>query len=150
MTASDDRTRELHAWMVAHEREAIDLLGRIVNMDSSTLHRDGVEALARLTVEQLHLWPHRPPMPWTPATDRLAALVSEAAAAMGTRIETISTMGGSDANFVAALGVPALCGLGPGGGAVMTREEYIELRTLAERAALVAALAHKLGRGDAP
>ena len=29
----------------------------------------------------------------------------------------------------------------------MTRDEYIELPTLVERAALVAALAHKLGTG---
>jgi glutamate carboxypeptidase len=93
----------------------------------------------------LNLWQHRPPMPWTAQTDRMAAMVAEAAAAMGTRIETIPTMGGSDANLIANQGIPALCGLGPVGGAMMTRNEYIELPTLAERAALVAALAHGLG-----
>lgn len=101
----------------------------------------------RGTRATLHLWQHRPPMPWTAATDGLAALVAEAAAAMGTRIDTIPTMGGSDANLIAAQGTPALCGLGPVGGAVMTRDEYIELPTLAERAALVAALAHALSLG---
>jgi glutamate carboxypeptidase len=98
----------------------------------------------------LHLWPHRPPMPWTASSDRFRDLVAEAATEMGTRIDTISTMGGSDANLVAAQGTPALCGLGPVGGAVMTPGEYIELPTLAERAALVAALAHKLAEGGIP
>jgi glutamate carboxypeptidase len=69
---------------------------------------------------------------------------------MDTRIDTIATMGGSDANLLAAVGLPALCGLGPVGGAVMTAHEYIELPTLAERTAVVAALAHKLAtRPDA-
>ena len=83
-------------------------------------------------------------MPWTPKTGMMAALVTETAEAMNTQIATISTMGASDANLIAALGVPVLCGLGPVGGAMMTRDEYIELPTLAERATLVAALAHKL------
>jgi glutamate carboxypeptidase len=86
-------------------------------------------------------------MPWTALTDRLAALVAEAGTAMGTRIDTVATMGGSDANLIAAQGTPALCGLGPVGGAVMTRDEYIELPTLPERTALVAALAHALSLG---
>ena len=74
----------------------------------------------------------------------MAALVTVASEAMGTNIPTIPTMGGSDANLIANQGVPALCGLGPVGGAMMTRDEYIELPTLTERAALVAALAHEL------
>jgi glutamate carboxypeptidase len=96
------------------------------------------------TRTRLHLWQHRPPMPWTAETDRLATLVSACAQAMGTRIDTIATMGGSDANLIAAQGTPALCGLGPVGGAIMTAGEYIELPTLAERTALVAGLAHLL------
>ncbi|MBK9607460.1 MAG: M20/M25/M40 family metallo-hydrolase [Betaproteobacteria bacterium] len=96
----------------------------------------------------LKLWQHRPPMPWTPQTDRLAALVNEAAAALGTEIPTIATLGASDANLIAGQGTPTLCGLGPVGGAIMTRGEYIELPTLAERATLVAALAHKLSRSE--
>ena len=77
-------------------------------------------------------------------TDRMAALVTDAAEEMDTNIATIATMGGSDANLIAHQGTPTLCGLGPVGGAIMTRDEYIELPTLPERAALVAALAHKL------
>ena len=93
----------------------------------------------------LRLWQHRPPMPWTEETTRMAKLVDVAAEAMGTRIATIATMGASDANLIASQGVPVLCGLGPVGGAMMTRDEYIELPTLVERATLVASLAHQLG-----
>jgi len=125
---------------------------RVVDAPTWERVRHDIEAIAAAddlpgTRATLHLWQHRPPMPWTEMTTRLAALVSEVAAEMGARIETIATMGGSDANLVAAQGTPALCGLGPVGGAVMTRGEYIELPTLAERAALVAALASKLAQG---
>jgi glutamate carboxypeptidase len=114
--------------------------------------RKAIEAIAAAddvpgTRTTLKLWQHRPPMPWTPETRRMAELVREAGAAMGANIDAIATMGASDANIIAAQGVPTLCGLGPVGGAIMTREEYIELPTLVERAALVAALAHKLGTG---
>ena len=86
-------------------------------------------------------------MPWTPQTRRMAEIVRETGAALGANIDTIATMGGSDANIIASQGVPTLCGLGPVGGAIMTRDEYIELPTLVERAALVAALAYRLGTG---
>ncbi|MBI2525134.1 MAG: M20/M25/M40 family metallo-hydrolase [Candidatus Rokubacteria bacterium] len=107
---------------------------------------EGIAAREELpgTRTTLHLWQHRPPMPWTPKTDALAALVAACADAMATRIDTIATMGGSDANLIAAQGTPALCGLGPVGGAIMTPGEYIELPTLGERTALVASLAHLL------
>lgn len=122
---------------------------RIVDPQSWLRVRAAIEAIVAAddvpgTHATLKLWQHRPPMPWTPKTGMMAALVTETAEAMNTQIATISTMGASDANLIAALGVPVLCGLGPVGGAMMTRDEYIELPTLAERATLVAALAHKL------
>lgn len=114
--------------------------------------RARIEAIAAAgdvpgTTTTLKLWQHRPPMPWTPETRKMAELVRDAGVAMGVTIDTIATMGASDANIIAAQGVPTLCGLGPVGGAIMTRDEYIELPTLVERAALVAALAHKLAQG---
>ena len=96
------------------------------------------------TTTTLKLWQHRPPMPWTSETRAMAKLVADIGAALGTSIDTIATMGASDANIIASQGVPTLCGLGPVGGAIMTRDEYIELPSLVERATLVAALAHRL------
>jgi glutamate carboxypeptidase len=98
------------------------------------------------TTTTLHLWQHRPPMPRTAETERLVALVTEAGQEIDRKIEATQTMGGSDASFVAGQGIPALCGLGPVGGAVMTADEYVELSTLPERGALLAALAHKLSQ----
>ena len=50
------------------------------------------------------------------------------------------TGGGSDANFVARLGVPLLDGLGALGRGAHTSDEQVETQTLAERTALLAAL----------
>jgi glutamate carboxypeptidase len=50
------------------------------------------------------------------------------------------TGGGSDANFVAALGVPVLDGLGALGRGAHSYDEQIELEPLAQRTALLAAL----------
>ena len=125
---------------------------RVVDSATWDRVRAAIEAIAAAddlpgTHTTLTLWQHRPPMPWTAETDRMAALVSSAAEAMGTNIPTVATMGASDANLIAAQGVPTLCGLGPVGGAMMTKDEYIVLPTVVERATLVAALAHKLGAG---
>jgi glutamate carboxypeptidase len=48
--------------------------------------------------------------------------------------------GGSDANFVAPLGVPILDGLGTVGADYHSEREWIYTRSLSERTALVAAL----------
>jgi glutamate carboxypeptidase len=96
------------------------------------------------TTSKIYLWQHRPPMPWTENTHRIAAVLRESGKELGCSIEIISTMGGSDANIIAAEGKPTLCGLGPIGGQIMTPNEYIELPSLVERTSLVAILSHKL------
>jgi len=81
----------------------------------------------------------RPPMERRTAT-RLFAMAQRLGREMGLRIEESSTGGGSDGNFTAALGVPTLDGLGAAGAGAHTAGEYIRTRSLAERAALLAAL----------
>jgi glutamate carboxypeptidase len=51
-----------------------------------------------------------------------------------------ATGGGSDANFVAPLGVPVLDGLGVCGDGAHSEREYIEIDSLPERTALLAEL----------
>jgi glutamate carboxypeptidase len=51
-----------------------------------------------------------------------------------------STGGGSDANFVAPLGVPVLDGLGGVGDGAHSEREYVRTTSLPERAALLATL----------
>ncbi|GAA2076930.1 M20 family metallopeptidase [Actinomadura alba] len=52
--------------------------------------------------------------------------------------------GASDANFTGALGVPTLDGLGGVGGGAHARDEYVDVRRMPERAALLAALVDRL------
>jgi len=59
---------------------------------------------------------------------------------LGLSLSEGGTGGGSDANFVAALGVPVLDGLGAIGTGAHTKHEQIEMESLAERTALIAAL----------
>jgi glutamate carboxypeptidase len=59
---------------------------------------------------------------------------------MGLKVNHGSVGGGSDGNFTAAIGVPTLDGLGGVGGGAHSPGEFILLRSLPERAALLAAL----------
>ena len=72
-----------------------------------------------------------------------AALFSRAkslAAKMGLSIGECVAGGGSDGNLTAALGVPTLDGLGAVGDGAHSAHEYVLVRTMPERAALLAAL----------
>jgi glutamate carboxypeptidase len=67
------------------------------------------------------------------------------AAQLNVPLEAVSSRGGSDASFAAALGVPTLDGLGPICHDSCARGERIEVASLAERAALMALLIADLG-----
>ena len=82
----------------------------------------------------------RPPMPRSPATLALYARAKAAADALGLPISESGTGGGSDGNFTAALGVPTLDGLGVTGDGAHALHEHVEIASLPERAALLAAL----------
>ena len=72
-----------------------------------------------------------------------AALFSRAkslAAQMGLSIGECVAGGGSDGNLTAALGVPTLDGLGAVGDGAHSAHEHVLVRTMPERAALLAAL----------
>jgi glutamate carboxypeptidase len=59
---------------------------------------------------------------------------------MGISVGQCSVGGGSDGNFTAAIGVPTLDGMGGVGGGAHSPSEFVQLRSLPERAALLAAL----------
>ncbi len=92
---------------------------------------------------------NRPPFEPGPGGAALFALAREAAAALGLPLKATTTGGGSDGNFVAALGVPVLDGLGAVGGAYHSPDEYLELETLPQRAALTALLTWEACRQEA-
>jgi glutamate carboxypeptidase len=82
----------------------------------------------------------RPPMERTAATVALFHQAQRLARAMGIELGETMVGGGSDGNFTAALGVPTLDGLGAVGNGAHSPDEFIVIRSLPERAALLAAL----------
>lgn len=87
---------------------------------------------------------NRPAMPRESA-DELFALASEAAADLGIgTLDGVAVGGGSDGNFTAGVGVATLDGLGAVGGGAHADDEHVVVSSMAERAALVAALISRL------
>ena len=86
----------------------------------------------------------RPAMERNRKTDALIGLAAEAAREAGFILIHTPTGGGSDGNFLSPLGVPVLDGLGPVGGNLHTEDEYLDLPTLPERAALIAGLVERI------
>jgi glutamate carboxypeptidase len=83
---------------------------------------------------------NRPPMQrdslMVETYQRAQAIVRE----LGIELSEGGTGGGSDANFVAALGLPVLDGLGAIGEGAHSRTEHIQRSCIAERAAILAAI----------
>jgi glutamate carboxypeptidase len=87
---------------------------------------------------------NRPPMERTMDTARLFAVAKEIAAELGFNLDEGSTGGASDGNFTAAMGVPTLDGLGAVGDGAHSLEEFVDVSSLPERAALIAGLIQRL------
>jgi glutamate carboxypeptidase len=83
---------------------------------------------------------NRPPMPRTPLLAQTFSRAQAIAAGLGLAVGEGGTGGGSDANFVAPLGVPVLDGLGALGNGAHSEREHVNIESLPERAALLAAL----------
>jgi glutamate carboxypeptidase len=81
----------------------------------------------------------RPPLERS-ASAALFARARESARALGFSLGEISAGGGSDGNFTAALGVPTLDGLGAVGEGPHSLNENVVVRSLPQRAALLALL----------
>jgi glutamate carboxypeptidase len=83
---------------------------------------------------------NRPPMERTEAVAMLYKKASELAASFGYELGEAQVGGGSDGNFVAALDVPVLDGLGIKGDGAHTLHEHILVSDIACRATLITAL----------
>lgn len=83
---------------------------------------------------------NRPPMPFDAAMQATFEKAKRIAAGIGMDLKAGGTGGGSDANFVAPLGVPVLDGLGAVGEGLHSSREFIYKESLAEKAKLVATL----------
>jgi len=83
---------------------------------------------------------NRPPWARSEAGMALYRRAEAVAAELGLPISETGTGGGSDGNFTAALGVPTLDGLGAMGDGGHALHEHVVIRSLPERAALLAGL----------
>ena len=83
---------------------------------------------------------NRPPMPRTPQIAAAFERVQALAAGLGLRLTEGLSGGGSDANFIAPLGIPIIDGLGAVGTGDHSEQEHIQVASLPERAALLAAI----------
>jgi glutamate carboxypeptidase len=83
---------------------------------------------------------NRPPMPHNETMKATFARAQQIAANLGLKIGEGGTGGGSDANFVAPLGVPLLDGLGPLGNGAHSEREHVVIASLPERTALLAGI----------
>jgi glutamate carboxypeptidase len=94
-----------------------------------------LEAELNLTGE----W-NRPAMPRSKTIMETFAKAQEIGASIGLELTDGGTGGGSDANFVAPLNIPLLDGLGAIGGGAHTEQEFVVVKSLPERTALLGTL----------
>lgn len=87
---------------------------------------------------------NRPVMERTQATAALYDIARRIAADLGFDLAEVAAGGGSDGNFLGALGTPVLDGLGPVGAGAHSRSEWVDVRQMPQRAALVAGLVYFL------
>jgi glutamate carboxypeptidase len=98
----------------------------------------------RVRIEVDHAW-NRPPMTLNAASAPLLELAREVAREQGRADLPDAAVGGaSDANFVAALGLPVLCGMGAVGDGAHARGEFIHPDAVPTQTALVAGLLTRL------
>lgn len=83
---------------------------------------------------------NRPPLERTEAVAALYKKAKSVADSIGYELEETQVGGASDGNFVAALGVPVLDGLGITGNGAHTNNEYILVSDITKRATLLANL----------
>jgi len=83
---------------------------------------------------------NRPPMPFDETMKAAFEKAKTIGAEIGMELKASGSGGGSDANFVAPLGIPVLDGLGAVGEGLHSEREFIVADSLAERAKLLAAL----------
>lgn len=97
----------------------------------------------RVDVEVSHTW-NRPPMTLNAASVPLLALARSVARDQNRALSDAAVGGASDANFVSALGLPVLCGMGAIGGGAHAQGEFIYPDTVPAQTALVTGLLGRL------
>lgn len=125
----DIRTPNAEAWAPVRDR---------IEEATRTAAIPGVELTVRVH-------DHRPGFGPGPRSEALLALIGDAGQRVGMVVESQASSAAGSSAFAGAMGVPTVDGLGPSGGDLMTPGEYVDIRSLSPRAALLAASIHALG-----
>ena len=127
--------------VAAHAEARLDVrVTRVADVQAMEAALHGLEpAIEGTTISVAGDWT-RPPLEPTPASRTLFGKAQEHAAALGFELGEVATGGGSDANLIAAHGVPVLDGLGAQGGGAHGYDEHVRLDTFPLRARLLARL----------
>ena len=128
---------DLRAPDAATAQALLDGVGRIVN-------RPLADSRVRLRLEG---GISRPAFPRRPGTVALFGLAEKICATLGAPIFEVTSRGGSDSSFAAALGVPTLDGLGPISHDICSRRETVEISSIAPRGALLGSLIAAVAAG---
>lgn len=98
---------------------------------------------SEVTVSVKKDW-NRPPMEFTNANKSLYEKAQATAEEIGFEIKSTSVGGASDANFISALGVPVLCGIGAEGAGAHARYEYMIPQAIPKFIELITGTAFKI------
>jgi glutamate carboxypeptidase len=116
---------------------------RVTNRDDATLISNYLSSLTPIikgTTIKVSGGLNRPPMTRDETMVKSYYQARKIANELGLTLHEGGTGGGSDANFVAPLGVPVLDGLGGWGKGAHTNGEFVVIESLPERAAFLAAI----------
>ena len=91
---------------------------------------------------------NRPAKPMTPEVERLALAARRAAEALGQSLPFAKTGGVCDGNVLQSAGLPTIDTLGIRGGNLHREDEFVELASISERAALMAVLIKRISSGS--
>jgi glutamate carboxypeptidase len=128
---------DLRAPDAAMAEALLDSVGRIVN-------RPPVDRRVSFTLEG---GISRPAFPRGPGTVALFRFAEAICAELNTPIFEVTSRGGSDGSFAAALGVPTLDGLGPISHDTCSRRETVEVSSIVPRGALLGSLIAAVAAG---
>ena len=122
---------------------AADIGFRFVDPETERSVLDAVEGLKPVRTDaelEVRVMSNRPAWQPSPATEQLLEKVAAAGRSVGQAVGGAAASGAADTNLTGWLGIPTLDGLGPIGKGAHAVHEQVIAASLAERAALVAAI----------
>jgi glutamate carboxypeptidase len=93
---------------------------------------------------------NRLPMVPSEQTLRLWRRIAAIGQGLGLEMKLISTGGGSDGNFTAAMGIPTVDAMGPQGGRAHSEEEYLVLDSVVPNIELIVEIMRSAAEGSLP